>query len=121
MSCREVVIDRRGVARNSREERHAFFSPPPSGRCTDGVTLAADRSRIRCDSRNNVSNFTPAGARHRGNTTTVTANPRARRAVAALFVLAAAWTCLFAAPHARGADIAWPEYGGDAGGRRYSE
>jgi len=51
----------------------------------------------------------------------VTANPRARRAVAALFVLAAAWTCLFAAPHARGADIAWPEYGGDAGGRRYSE
>jgi quinoprotein glucose dehydrogenase len=44
-----------------------------------------------------------------------------RRALAP-FVLgvAAAAACLFAAPGARSADIGWPEYGDDAGGRRYS-
>jgi len=49
-----------------------------------------------------------------------TANRPARRAVAS-FVFAAASACLFAAPCARSADVGWPEYGGDAGGRRYSD
>jgi quinoprotein glucose dehydrogenase len=46
----------------------------------------------------------------------------ARRALA-FFVLGvvAASACVFAAPGALSADIGWPEYGGDAGGRRYSD
>jgi quinoprotein glucose dehydrogenase len=35
--------------------------------------------------------------------------------------VAVAAACLFAAPRAWSADIGWPEYGGDAGGRRYSD
>jgi quinoprotein glucose dehydrogenase len=48
---------------------------------------------------------------------------RAARLALAHFVLGAVATsaCLFAAPGALSADIGWPEYGGDAGGRRYSD
>jgi quinoprotein glucose dehydrogenase len=45
-----------------------------------------------------------------------------RRALANCVLGAAATTaCLFAAPGALSADFGWPEYGGDAGGRRYSD
>src|SRR5262252_8195924 len=46
----------------------------------------------------------------------------ARRAkVSAVLGTVTVSASLFAAPGVRSADIGWPEYGGDAGGRRYSD